>query len=665
MVFHVASHFPASATSPATKRASRSVYRRGKLALALLLLVMPILMAQSPAPAGDAAKVTSAWRVQEFMVPVRDGAHLQTVVITRKNQEGPLPILLTRTPYGVPTQQGFDKAAIKNGAAWMPPNWKELDEDGYIFAFQNLRGRFKSEGVFELTSQYDANDPKQANETNDAYDTIDWLVKNVPNNNGKVGIYGVSYDGLTAGLTLLHPHPALKAVSEQASPVDQWMNDDMHRYGALRESYALEYSVLEEADKNTNTHFDFDTYDTYDWYLNLGPLTQVNAKYLHGSLPFWNDMMAHPDYDAFWKKEAWVSQIKSSAVPNLNVAGFWDQEDPWGPWQIFRHAAENDPDHTNLMVAGPWFHGEWQATEGERIGIVPLGGHKTSLEFRKNIQAPFFRYYLHGEGSKPDWQATTFQTGTNTWHSYSNWPPKESKPTNLYLHSDGSLSFAADADGGPAYRQYVSDPANPVPYRVRPISPTYPEPEWQTWEAADQRFVDHRPDVLTFESQPLEHDIVVTGPIAASLYASTSGTDSDFVVKLIDVYPESKQTSADDIAPAKSSGYTDSLNGYELPIAMEVRRGRYLHSYEHPEPLKANQPEEWDIPLRDHDHVFLKGHRIMVQVQSTWFPVIDRNPQKFVPSIYQATEADFVPATQRVYCTPQMPSHIVLPVLAQ
>jgi putative CocE/NonD family hydrolase len=528
---------------------------------------------------------------------------------------------------------------------------------------QNLRGRFKSEGVFLMTSQYDANDPKQPNETNDAYDTIDWLVKNVPDNNGKVGIYGVSYDGLTAGLTLLHPHPALKAISEQASPVDQWMNDDMHRYGALRESYAFEYSVLEEADKNKNTNFDFDLYDTYDWYLRLGPLTQINAKYLHESLPWWNDVMAHPDYDAFWKKEAWVNKLHSSTVPNLNVAGFWDQEDPWGPWQIFRHAEENDPDHTNFMVAGPWFHGEWQQPEGDRIGIVPFGGHKTSLEFRQDIQAAFFRYYLHGVGAKPDWQVTTFQTGSNSWHHYASWPPKETKPTNMYLHTDGTLSFAPDAPDGAEYRQYVSDPANPVPYRVRPISPTYPEPEWRTWEVSDQRFVDHRPDVLSFESAPLDHDIVVTGPIAAALFASSSGTDSDFVVKLIDVYPESGQKSADDIAPAKPAGYTDSLNGYELPIAMEVRRGRYLHSFEHPGPLMANKPEEWQIPLRDHDHVFLKGHRIMVQVQSTWFPVIDRNPQKFVASIYQATAGDFVPATQRIYCTPKLPSHIVLPVV--
>ncbi|HTR37149.1 MAG TPA: CocE/NonD family hydrolase [Bryobacteraceae bacterium] len=634
--------------------------------LALLIVVALILpsslLAQNPAPASTPPKVQSVWRVQEVMIPMRDGIRLQTAIVRRTDQSQSLPILLERTPYGVPEQQEFDEMAGKNGADWTPPSWKELAADGYILVFQNLRGRFKSEGTFLLSSQYD---PAKPNETNDAYDTIEWLVKNVPNNNGKVGIYGVSYDGLTAGLTLLHPHPALKAVSEQASPVDQWMNDDMHRYGALRESYAFEYSVLEQADKNQNTHFDFDLYDTYDWYLRLGPLSEGNASYLHGSIPYWNEMMQHPDYDEFWKKEAWVNQLHSSPVPNLNVAGFWDQEDPWGPWQIFRHADENGVSATNLMVAGPWFHGEWQSPEGDRIGLVPFGGHKTALEFRQNIEAPFFRYYLHGEGDAPKWKATTFQTGSNTWHEYAAWPPANSTPTSLYLHCDGMLSFEPPTGNGPNYRQYVSDPGNPVPYRTRPISPTYPRPEWRTWEVADQRFAENRPDVLTWESTPLDRDVIVTGQLAAKLYASSSGTDSDFVVKLIDVYPESGQKSAEQATPEKPLPYAESLNGYELPIAMEVRRGRYLRSFESAQPLVANKPVVWNIPLRDHDHVFLKGHRIMVQVQSTWFPVIDRNPQKFVPSIYKAAAADYVPATQRVYCSSQMPSQIVLPVAKQ
>ena len=630
-----------------------------RIVLPVILLFASVLC---PAPSHCQQTVQkSNYRVQEFMVPMRDGVRLQTVVIAKANQAEPLPILLTRTPYGVLTQETFDKNVAKEGADWVPVSWKELAADGYIFVLQNLRGRFQSEGVFKLTSQFDPNDPKQANETNDAYDTVDWLIKNVPNNNGKVGIYGISYDGLTTALTLLHPHPAVKAISEQASPVDQWMNDDDHRYGALRESYTFEYSVLEQADKNKNTHFDFDTYDTYDWYLKAGPLTALNDNYLHGTLPYWNDVMLHADYDEFWKKEAWVNQLHSSTVPNLNVAGFWDQEDPWGPWQIFRHAQEHDPENTNFMVAGPWFHGEWAMPVGDSIGPVSFGGHKTAIEFRQNIQAPFFRHYLHGQGDKPAWKTTTFQSGSNVWRTYNDWPPKQSKPTNLYLHADGTLSFTAPAAGVPEYRQYLSDPANPVPYRARPISPTYPDPEWRFWEVADQRFVDHRPDVLTFISEPLDHDIVVTGEIAATLYASTSGTDSDFIVKLIDQYPESGQNSAID---SKSDGsYANSMNGYQLPIAMEVRRGRYLHSYEQAEPLVANKPEQWQIPLRDHDYVFRRGHRIMVQVQSTWFPVIDRNPQTFVPSIYQAKATDYLPATQRIFCSSALPSHLVLPVM--
>jgi putative CocE/NonD family hydrolase len=611
-------------------------------------------------PVQPTAPTKPIFKLEVVMIPVRDGVRLQTVILTPVDQAGRLPILFRRTPYGVPEKPPEQ----------MPPSMKELAQDGYIFVIQNLRGRFKSEGTFNLSSWVDLSDPKATNETTDAYDSIDWLVKNVLNNNGNVGMYGVSYDGLTTALALLHPHPALKAMSEQASPVDQWMNDDDHRYGALRESYDFEYAVMEQADKNKNTHFDFETYDTYQWYLDLGPLSNINAKYLHGSIPYWNASVDHPDYDDFWKKEAWVSQLRGSTVPNLNVAGFSDQEDPWGPWQIFRHAEENDPQHTNFIVAGPWYHGEWQSPKGDSIGLVPFGGHETAREFRENIEAPFFRYYLHGKGEKPAWQASTFQSGSNTWHTYPEWPPKNAKPTNLYLHAHGKLSFTAPEESpeepknGKAYREYVSDPANPVPYRQRPISPTYPAGDWRTWEVADQRFVDHRPDVLSFVSDALDHDLTITGPLAAKLFASSSGTDSDFIVKLIDVYPDNAQKNDwnPDEGP-KPGQYAQSLNGYELPIAMEVRRGRYLASYEKPHALKPDQPIEWNVPLRDHDHVFLKGHRIMVQIQSTWFPVIDRNPQKFVPSIYEAAASDFVPATQRIYCSTTMPSHLVLPVV--
>jgi hypothetical protein len=611
--------------------------------------------AATPAPAAaPAASAHAIYSYKEVMVPMRDGARLQTVIMAPLDQKGPLPILLTRGPYGVP-----DKPYSRT-----PDDLTALMADGYILVFQNIRGRFKSDGVFSISEDFTVTPGQGTIETRDAYDTIDWLMKNVPDNNGRVGIYGVSYGGYTAGATLLGPHPALKAVSEQASPADEWMNDDDHHYGALRLSYDFEYAVYEEADKTANTHFDMDAYDSYDFYLNAGPLSTLNDRYVHGKIRSWNESVEHPDYDAFWKSQAWVTALHSSTVPNLNVAGFWDQEDPWGPWQIYRAAAEHDPDHTNFMVAGPWFHGGWRRAVADKIGEAPLG-QDTGQAFRQLIEAPFFAYYLHDKGQKPDWSAKTFQTGSNTWQEYKAWPPAAAKPTSLYLHADGTLSFTAPAAGeANAHRDYVSDPANPVPYRARPISPTYPAGDWRLWESQDQRFADHRPDVLTYTSAPLDHDLTVSGAVAAELYASTSGTDSDMVVKLIDVAPEDAQTPPwnEDAGPAPGQ-YAKTQNGYQLPIAMEVRRGRYLKSFEHATPLVANKPVKWDIPLRDRDHVFRTGHRIMVQVQSTWFPIIDRNPQTFVPNIAKAKASDFQKATQKVYDTPAMASRIVLPVV--
>ena len=613
-------------------------------AVLILVSVSLTVAAQNP------TEQQTQFKRVEVMVPMRDGIHLQTVYFVPLNQKEPLPILLMRTPYGVPdTEQPLHS-----------PSARELVKDGYIFVVQNLRGRFKSEGEFNMSMSYD---PKTTNESTDAYDTIDWLVQNVPNNNGKVGVWGVSYPGLTAILSTLEPHPALKAISEQASPGDQWMNDDFHRYGALRLSYAFEYSVMEQSDKNSNTNFKFDKHDTYQWYLDLGPISNIDSKYLHGTIPAWNNMAKHPNYDSFWKKESFTDQIHEAKVPNLNVAGFWDQEDPWGPWKIYYSAEKNDPKHYNYMVAGPWNHGGWRGKEGSTLGVIPFGGHNTSLEFRQNIEAPWFRYWLHGEGQPFTWEAQTFQTGSNTWKTYSAWPPKEAKSTNLYLLSDGELSFMAPKSTT-GYAQYISDPANPVPYRRRPISPTYPGGDWPTWEVQDQRFVENRPDVLTFKSKPLEQNITVTGELMADLFASTTGTDSDWVVKLIDVYPEDIQPrDLEKDGPYKAGEYAQSLNGYELIVAAEVVRGRYRKSFEKPTPLVPNQVTEYKVPLRSHNHVFLKGHRIMVQVQSTWFPIIDRNPQKFVPNIFEAKAGDFVKATQRVYGTAKAPSHIVLPVI--
>lgn len=517
----------------------------------------------------SSARAESPFAYKEVMIPMRDGVRLQTVIMTPVNQSGPLPMLLSRTPYGVPAK----------APDTIPASLKELAQDGYIMVAQNLRGRFKSEGVFEVSMHVDLTKSTAVNETTDAYDTISWLLANVPANNGRVGMFGVSYVGLTAAMTLLNPHPALKAVSAQGAPVDQWMNDDMHRYGALRLSYAFEGAVSLQTDKNRNVRFRFPIHDTYEWYLNVGPIANLNALHLHGSAPYWNSLVAHPDYDDFHKREAWVRQLHTSPVPNLIVAGFWDPEDPWGPWELFRRSAKNDPNHNTYIVAGPWYHGQWQSETAERIGRIEFGGHDTAREFRQDIQAPFFRHFLHGKDERPAWRAKVFQSGSHIWNTYDSWPPATARKTRLYLQSDGTLSFNEPRDGK-SYRQYISDPANPVPYRARPISPTYPGGDWRTWETDDQRFVDHRPDVLTYRSAPLDRDLVVTGEVAAQIYASTSGSDSDFIVKLIDVYPEDAEPPKWDPGRGPEPGaHAKSLNGVQLPVAMEVRRGRYLKSF--------------------------------------------------------------------------------------
>ena len=578
---------------------------------------------------------------QEVMIPMRDGVRLQTVIVRPAEPRGDLPVLLTRGPYGVPDA---------TPEPW-PFRLQALARDGYIFVFQNVRGRFKSEGHFGVSTLVDVSDPKSVNEATDAYDTIDWLTRNLSGLNGRTGIHGVSFGGLTAALSLLLPHPTLKAVSPQGASADQWMNDDFHRYGALRLSYAFEYAVREQANRHANTRFSFDTQDTYDWYLKLGPLANVNARHLHGRLSFWNDLVAHPDYDEYWRRDAWVRQLHGAPIPVLNVAGYWDQEDPWGPWEIFRQLAALGPMQNIFLVAGPWTHGAWEREpQGDHMGPVSLAGQPTAEVFREQIEAPFFRHFLHGSGPRPEWRVKSFQTGTNRWRTHGQWPPSESHEMPLYLHADGTLAFDPPTDiaDGPDHRTYVSDPSDPVPHQARPIGPVG-TPDWETWELADQRFVQDRDDVLRYLSAPLMADLEVTGEVSAVLFASTSSDDCDFVVKLIDVFPEGAELPA----------------GYELPIAMEVRRGRYLESFEDPSPLPPLQPVRWDIPMRDHDHVFRRGHRIMVQVQSSWFPVIDRNPQSFTPNIYLASPADFRAATQCIFSRPDLPSHLRLRTTAK
>lgn len=603
-------------------------------------LVQSRAIAQQPAQEPVAQ---APFTFQKVMVPMRDGARLETVILRPTGQKGPLPILFQRTPYGVP-----DAAP-----AQVPGSWKSLVADGYIFVFQSMRGRFGSDGVFTLSTAVHPKDPKAVDEATDAYDTTDWLIKNVRPNNGRVGMWGVSYPGFAAAVALAHPHPALKAVSPQAAWIDYWQNDDLHRNGALRLSYVADWVHSLQARKESLDDFPYDSVDTYDFFLRLGPVENLDQIYFKGSVPMATALIDHPNHDSFYTDQNWQKALGRTTVPTLNVAGFWDQEDPWGSWQIYAKQESNDPDHLNVMVAGPWAHGTWQG-RADMLGHLPLG-RDTGAEFREEIQTPFFRYWLHGTGARPNFEARILQSGSNLWKNYASWPPKGAVPTSLYLHANGSLSF--DGPGsGEGCRDYLSDPANPVPFRPRPISATYPRPEWRWWESEDQRFVDHRPDVLSWTSAPLTADLTVTGALSAQLMASTSGTDSDFIVKLIDVLPDNFET-FDNAAPL--GAYTRQLNGYQWPIAMEVRRGKFLASDTNPQPLVPGKVIAWDVPLRDHDHVFKAGHRIMVQVQSSWFPVIDRNPQTFVPNIARARPEDFVKATQKVCAG----SRIILPVM--
>ena len=648
------------------------------MSLRRILVVVAILVASAFAQTPD---FRAQFDRRDAMIPMRDGVKLYTEIYTQKNATAPLPFLFTRTPYGVKDDD--------NGYAYGLRSYQEFMPDGYIFVFQDIRGRFKSEGQFVM-NRTPRRDPKGIDEATDTYDTIDWLLKNVASNNRRVGILGISYGGYLTMMAAMDPHPALKAASEQASPADMFLGDDFHHNGAFRLSYGFEYASMMETDK-TNFSFHFDQYDTYQWYLALGALSNANARYFHGKLPTWNAFVEHPNYDDEWKDQAWARYLHEVKVPMLNVAGWWDQEDFYGPQTIYAAYEKNDPRHMNFFVAGPWNHGGWSRSDGSTLGPLRFGSN-TSEYFRKNIQAPWFAYFLHDKGKLPFTEAMTFETGSNEWKKYDSWPPRQAQARKLYLHAGRSLSFdppstsvgtpapgcpgeqssptaAAGASAGQPgiptcadFDSYLSDPANPVPYRPRPVTPTYPGPEWPVWLLQDQRFVDHRPDVLSYETDVLDHDVTVAGDIVAHLFASTSGTDSDWIVKLIDVYPEDYKPESEPTASTQPRMQT-LTGGYELIVADEVFRGRFHNSFEKPEALPSGSVVPYTIDLHTSDHVVAKGHRIMVQVQSTWFPLIDRNPQKFVPNIFEAKDADYQPATQHVYHSAQFPSYVELPVM--
>ncbi len=598
----------------------------------LCLVVAGSVAAQQPAD--------SRYKRTDEMIPMRDGVRLYTQVFTPTRSDEKFPFLLIRTPYGT---GNLDSAKL---VASLP----ELAADGYIFVMQDIRGRFKSDGQFAMLRQpRDRKDKNAIDESTDTYDTIEWLLKHVPNNNGRAGMAGTSYGAWLTVMGMLDPHPALHACVPQASPADMWIGDDFHHNGAFRLSYGFEYAYRMESSKEvSDPSVVIDRYDVYDWYLKLGPLSNVKEKYLRTQLPTWNDFINHPDYDAFWKRQGFAPWLNRVTVPTLNVAGWWDQEDFYGPIKIYELLERYDSANQNFLVIGPWNHGGWSRSDGRKLGRIDFGS-ATSEYYRAKILAPFLAYNLKGKGRLDLPEALTFRTGVNEWVRHDAWPPKQNVTARkLYFHEKGKLSFEEPNEPASkeAFDSYISDPANPVPYRQRPIELNS---GWTQWLVEDQRFVDHRPDVLSWASDTLDNDLTVSGKINAALFASTSGSDSDWIVKLIDVYPEK-------YAPDPKMG------GYELMIAGDVLRGRYRDSLEKPTPIVPDSVTHYQIGFPANDHVFLKGHRVMVQVQSTWFPVIDRNPQHFVLNIFLAHQDDYRKATQRVYRSKQFASHILLPV---
>ena len=602
--------------------------------------------AAKPKTAIQADTVASLTK-KTYMIPMRDGVKLFTAVLMPDHIDRPMPVLMERTPYGADLRLKDDSSISVNR---LPAYYQGMAKEGYILVFQDIRGKFKSEGSFEMNRPlYHLLDKTKTDESTDAYDAVDWLVKHLKNNNGKVGIFGISYPGYLALDASVDPHPALKASSPQATPIDMFLGDDFHHNGAFRLSYGFEYSYLVENEKTANSDFPFPKYDLYDWYLQLGSLKNVNDKYYHGRLPSWNDFTRHPDYDTFWQRQSRLGSIHRTQIPTLFVGGYYDQEDLNGPQIMYLQLEKTDTFHRNYIVLGPWSHGQWASPKADSLGKIAFEGN-TSAWFQ-DLQKRWFDYWLLGVGDGKFAEATCFQTGSDQWKTYESWPPAGTEKRKLYAYTDHTAGFAEPTTDAASSVNYISDPAKPVPYRTRPIEATYgPGSRWRSWQVEDQRFVSSRPDVVNFVMDSLTADLTITGSVIAHLFASTTGTDADFVVKLIDVYPN-------------FDGRNLAMSGFELPVAMEVIRGRFRKSFSKPEPLTPNTPEEFVIDLHQVNHTFLKGHRLMIQVQSSWFPIIDRNPQKYVPNIFEAGENDFIKATESIYCGGRSATYIELPVI--
>lgn len=594
--------------------------------------------------ASVAQNAITAYKKTSAMIAMRDGVKLNTIILTPESTTQTFPILIQRTPYSAGYTIPDDTViAISPGFAF-----GDMAKEGYIFVFQDIRGKYKSEGTMQIHQPLIHQIKKGAiDESTDTYDTVDWLIKNVKGNNGKAGIFGISYPGWLALVGSVDPHPALKASSEQACMSDLFLGDDFHHNGAFRLSYGMEYSYEIEHDK-TDSDFPFPQFDLFDWYRKLGSLKNVNDTYFHNTIPTWNNFVKHPNYDSYWQQNSTLSYVKYAQIPQLHVGGYYDQEDLNGPQLMYAQMEKKDSNHYNHIVLGPWNHGQWARGKGDSLGRISFESN-TGMWFRE-LQKKWFDYYLKGIGDGKFEEAYCFQTGSNQWKTYSSWPPKAAVIKRLYAASGNTCSFNKPVSSS-GQVSFVSDPADPVPYRTPPIEATYGYgSRWRTWHVEDQRFVYTRPDVVSFAYDTLKEDLTVTGQITAHLFASTTAGDADWVVKLIDVYPQFYDKNL-------------LMSQYQLPVAMEVFRGRFRKSFENPSPLISNKPEEFVINLHQINHTFKKGHRLMIQVQSTWFPVIDRNPQKYVPNIFEAGDSDFIKATHTIYFNTEYPTYIELPVL--
>jgi putative CocE/NonD family hydrolase len=619
-----------------------------------LLLVEILLLAVLPGFAGAQGleAVKAGYTKYEYRIPMRDGVKLFTAVYVPKDRSQPYPILLTRTPYSV-GPYGVDRYRENLGPSPL------FGKEGYVFAYQDVRGRWMSEGTFVNMRPHnpDKRGSGDVDEASDTYDTIDWLVKHTPNTNGKVGLWGISYPGFYTAAGMIDAHPALKAASPQAPIVDWFVGDDFHRNGTLWLPHLFNFIATfgrprPEPTRKGPPRFDHDTPDGYDFFLRLGPLANADKNYFKGDVPFWNEVMAHGTYDEFWKSRNLRPHLTRIKPAVMTVGGWFDAENLFGALETYRHTEANSPGITNVLVMGPWSHGGWSGGDGDALGAVRFNA-KTSVFYREQIELPFFEYHLKGKGENKHPEAWVFETGANQWHKHEAWPPKEAKARSFYFHANGRLLpqqprlYQAPEDGAD---EYVSDPAKPVPFQAKidiGMSADY--------MTADQRFAARRTDVLTYAAPALEEDVTVAGPIQVELYVSTTGTDSDWVVKLIDVYP-------DDYPDPDPNPTGVHLGGYQQLVRGDVMRGKFRNSYEKPEPFEPGKPTRVAFKLQDIYHTFRPGHRIMVQVQSSWFPLADRNPQTFV-DIYKASEADFRKATQRVYRTNEFPSKVTLLVV--